>query len=103
MKLADFQWMTKQQHKRLAAEAGGQIVLDFGRYHLSIIDDGYGSDKGLYEIATFDACDGVASGMTELPGITEEGDTVKGWLTESDVDAIIKKMYSITGNVPQQV
>ena len=103
MKLADFQWMTKQQHKSLVTEnVGGQIVLDFGRYHLSIIDDGYGSDKGLYEIGVFKAHDGVATDMTELPGVTD-GDSVKGWLTESDVDAIIKKMYSITGNVPQQV
>ena len=23
--------------------------------------------------------------MVELPGITEEGDTVKGWLTEDDI------------------
>ena len=104
MKLSDFKWMTKPQHKRIRTEdAGRQIVLDFGRYHLSIIDDGYGSDRGLYEIAAFDACDGVASGMTELPGITAEGDTVQGHLTEADVDAIIKKMYTLTGKEPTQV
>lgn len=103
MKLADFQWMTKQQHKSFVTEAGGQIVLDFGKYHLSIIDDGYGSDRGLYEIAAFDACDGVASGMTELPGITAEGDTVQGYLTEGEVDAIILKMTTITGTEPRQV
>ena len=103
MKLADFQWMTKQQQKSRVTEAGGQIVLDFGKYHLSIIDDGYGSDRGLYEIAAFDACDGVASGMTELPGITAEGDTVKGYLTESDVDVIIKKIYTLTGTTPRQI
>ena len=103
MKLADFKWMTKQQHKSFVTEAGGQIVLDFGRYHLSIIDDGYGKDRGLLEIAAFDACDGVASGMTELPGITDEDDTVKGYLTESDVDAIISKMYTITGTTPRQI
>ena len=102
MKLADFQWMTKQQHKSLVTEAGGQIVLDFGKYHFSIIDDGYGSDKDLLEIATFDACDGVATNLTELPGVTD-GDSVKGWLTESDVDAIIKKMYTLTGTTPRQV
>jgi hypothetical protein len=103
MKLADFKWMTKQQHKRLVTEAGGQIVLDFSKYHLSIIDDGYGSDKGLYEIAAFDACDGVARSMTELPGITAEGDTVQGHLTEVDIDAIILKLYTITGTEPRQV
>ena len=103
MKLTDFQWMTKRQHKSRVTEAGGQIVLDFGKYHLSIIDDGYGSDKGLYEIAAFNAKDGVGLSMTELPGITNEGDTVQGHLTEADVDAIIKKMYSITGKEPTQV
>ena len=103
MQLKDFKWMTKGQHKSRVTEAGGQIVLDFGRYHLSIIDDGYGSDRGLYEIAVFDAVDGVAQGMTELPGITAEGDSVKGFLTEADVDAIIKKMYTLTRQDPQQV
>ena len=103
MKLANFTWLTKQHQKSFATEAGGQIILDFGKYHLSIIDDGYGSDKGLYEIAAFDACDGVAGGLTELPGITAEGDTVKGWLTESDVDGIIMKLYTATGKEPRQV
>jgi hypothetical protein len=104
MKLANFNWLTKQQDMHIRTEdAGRQIVLDFGKYHLSIIDDGYGREQCKYEIAAFDACDGVASGMTELPGITAEGDTVKGWLTESDIDAIIKKMYSITGTEPRQV
>ena len=97
MKLKNFQLLETKMPK------GGQIVLDFGKYHLSIIDDGYGSNEGLYEIAAFDACDGVARGMTELPGITAEGDTVQGWLTESDVGAIIKKMYTLTGTTPRQI
>ena len=102
MKLADFKWMTK--HKSIVTEnAGGQIVLDFGKYHLSIIDDGYGRDNNLLEIGVFDSKDGVAFGMTELPGVTNEGDTVKGYLTESEVDAIIKKMYTLTGTTPRQV
>ena len=33
----------------------------------------------------------------ELPGITDPGDTVKGWLTEDDVNSIIIKMITITG------
>jgi len=41
--------------------------------------------------------------QVELPGITEDGDTVKGWLTESDVDAIITKLFYATGNQPQQL
>ena len=98
MKLADFKWMTKQQHKRLVGEAGGQIILNFGNYELSIIDDGYGGKQGLYEIGVFK--DG---GMKELPGITAYGDSVKGYLTETDVDAIIKKMYTLTGTTPRQI
>lgn len=99
MKLADFKWMTKQQHQHIRTEhAGRQIVLNFGNYELSIIDDGYGRDQGLLEICTFKDGD-----MTSMPGITAEGDTVKGYLTEADVDAIIKKMYSITGKEPTQV
>ena len=96
--------MTKESHRNIRTEAaGGQIVLDFGKYYLSVIDDGYGSDNDLLEIAAFNACDGVARDMTELPGITEYGDTVKGHLTEADVDAIIVKLYAITGTEPRQV
>ena len=33
--------------------------------------------------------------MIEMPGITEEGDTVKGFLSENDVESIIEKMEAI--------
>ena len=39
----------------------------------------------------------------ELPGITAEGDTVKGFLTLEDVSGICKKMTVITGNDPVKV
>jgi len=97
MKLKNFQLLRKD-----AVSGGRQAVLDFGNYHLSIIDDGYGSDQGLYEIGVFAATDGVASGLTVLPGITD-GDSVKGYLTEADIDAIILKLYAITGTEPRQV
>ena len=103
MKLADFKWMSKRDGRDRTENFGGQIVLDFGKYHLSIIDDGYGREDNLFEIGAFEAKDGVALSMTELPGITAEGDTVKGYLTESDVDAIIKKLYAITGTEPKQI
>ena len=98
MKLKNFQMLRKQRSSN-----GCQAVLDFGKYHLSIINDGYGSADGLYEIGVFNACDGVARGVTELPGITEEGDSVKGNLTEADIDAIIVKLYTITGTEPRQI
>lgn len=104
MQLSDFQWQTKPRSRHDPTEnAGRQIVLDFGKYHLSIIDDGYGREDHLLEIGLFAAKDGVGLNMVALPGITDEGDTVRGYLTEADVDAIIKKLYSITLVEPTQV
>ena len=104
MKLTDFKWMTKRMDRHDPTEnAGAQIVLDFGKYHLSVIDDGYGREDHLLEIGLFEAADGVALGMTELPGITNEGDTVRGYLTEEDVNCILKKLHAITGVEPTQV
>jgi hypothetical protein len=79
---------------------GTQVVLDFGEYELSIVSHSgsYGGKQGLYEIAPFKHGDFV-----EMPGITEEHDTVKGYLTEKAVDTIIKKMYFLTGVSPEQV
>lgn len=79
---------------------GTQIVLDFGEYELSIVSHSgsYGGKQGLYEIAVLKYGDFV-----EMPGITEEHDTVKGYLTEKAVDTIIKKMYFLTGVSPEQV
>ena len=104
MQLKDFQWMTKQQHRNDPTEnAGAQIVLDFGSYHLSVIDDGYGREDHLLEIGLFEAADGVATTMTSLPGITNENDSVRGYLTEEDVNCILKKLHSITGVEPTQI
>jgi hypothetical protein len=104
MQLKDFKWMTKRMSRHDPTEnAGAQIVLDFGKYHLSVIDDGYGREDHLLEIGLFEAEDGVALGMTELPGITAEGDSVRGYLTEEDVDCIIKKLHAITGVEPTQI
>jgi len=80
---------------------GVQAILKFGdAYELSIIrsDFSYGGSKGLYEIGVFK--DGV---MIEMPGITQEGDSVKGFLTEEDVNSIIKKMNLVWGADPVQI
>ena len=103
MQLTDFKWMSKHNGIDRTENAGAQIVLDFGKYHLSVIDDGYGRDKGLFEIGLFTAADGVATTMTELPGITNEGDSVRGHLTEEDVNCILKKLHAITGVEPTQI
>jgi len=75
---------------------GIQSKVRFGGYELSIIQNevSYGGRKGLYEIAVF-----KGDSQVEMPGITENGDTVKGFLTESDVESIIIKMYTVTGQL----
>ena len=79
---------------------GVQAMIHFGVYDLSIVksDFSYGGKSGLYEIAVFDG-----DIQTELPGITEQGDTVKGFLSESDVEGIIKKMHLASGADPEQI
>ena len=94
MKLKDFKMLETEMPK------GVQAILNFGKYELSIVqnESSYGNKQGLYEIAVFKDGD-----QHELPGITAEGDTVKGFLTEEDVNMILKKMYLFTGNTPQQI
>ena len=94
MKLKDFKMLETEMPK------GVQAILNFGEYELSIVqnESSYGNKQGLYEIAVFKDGD-----QHELPGITAEGDTVKGFLTEEDVNMILKKMYLFTGNIPQQI
>ena len=78
-----------------------QCVLNFGdEYELSIITGkgAYSTESAPYEIAVIKHGD-----LVHMPGITDEDDTVKGYLTEADVGAIIKKMYLITGKCPVQV
>ena len=58
---------------------GKQWLVQFGNdYQLSIIRHrgSMGYREGLFEIGVFGDCDSMA----ELPGITAEGDTVKGSL-----------------------
>ena len=73
---------------------GVQSIVDYGKYQLSVVkhSGSYGGTRGLYEIAVFN--DG---NQVELPGITQDNDTVKGYLTQDDVNCILIKMTSITG------
>ena len=79
---------------------GVQAKVQFPGHMLSIVQNeiSYGNRKGLYEIAVFKGDD-----QAELPGITSPGDSVKGFLTESDVDAILTKMHTITGTAGRQL
>jgi hypothetical protein len=75
---------------------GVQAVLKFGEdYELSIVQHSgsYGGKQGLYEIAVFFQ----DKGQVEMKGITRDGDTVKGYLSEQEVDGIILKMMALTG------
>ena len=73
---------------------GVSATATHGEYELSVVkhSGSYGSSNGLYEIAVFKGDD-----MVEMPGITEEGDTVKGWLSEDMVTGIMKKMMAVGG------
>jgi hypothetical protein len=73
---------------------GIQALVVFDDYEISVIknDSSYGNKQGLFEIAVF-----KGDVQVELPGITEEGDTIKGFLNENEITAILKKMTTITG------
>ena len=80
---------------------GIQSILKFGDdYQLSIVksDFSYGGKSGLYEIAVF-----TGDSQINMPGITEDHDTVKGYLTEDDVVGIVKKMHLVTGADPEAI
>jgi len=73
---------------------GVQAVMGIGDYELSVVkhSSSYGGKQGLYEIMVSDGINGVS-----LPGITNDGDSVKGYLTEDDVSSIMKKLAIIEG------
>ena len=73
---------------------GVSATATYGEYELSVVrhSSSYGGTGGLYEIAVF-----KGDGMVEMPGITQEGDTVKGWLSEDEVTGIMKKMMAVGG------
>ena len=80
---------------------GLQLVLDYKQYELSIIrhEGSYGGPQGLFEIMISDS----SGHGIELPGITNEGDSVRGWLTLDEVANICTKLTVITGNEPVKV
>ena len=78
-----------------------QCVLSFGdEYELSIITGkgAYSTKNAPYEIAVI-----KHGNLTHMPGITDVDFAIKGYLTEADVSAIIKKMFLITGKSPVQI
>ena len=95
MKIANFEMIEKDY-----MPGGFQSLISFGEHHqLSVIsgNGAYGSKNAPYEIAVF-----INGELANLPGITEADDTVKGYLTEDEVDTIIKKLHTITKEIPVQ-
>ena len=78
---------------------GVQAMVNFGNYDLSIVKNSvsYGNKQGLYEIAV-----SKDDEQTEL-GITEPGDTVKGYSNEEAIDGILLKMVFVTQEQGKQV
>jgi len=71
-----------------------QKIVRFGPdYKLSIVDEVNHTDK--FELAVF-----YKENMVSMPGITDNGDTVTRFRTVADIQLIMKKMYSITGEMP---
>tara|TARA_R110000737_G_scaffold96048_1_gene130118 strand:- start:1540 stop:1869 length:330 start_codon:yes stop_codon:yes gene_type:complete len=71
----------------------------YGDYELSTVrhSGSYGNQEGLYEIGIFKNRGGDLNNMVEIAGVTEKGDTVKGFLTEEDVTEIMGIMVKISG------
>jgi hypothetical protein len=89
------------QFKESKSPNGIQALVQFGKYELSIIKNemSYGNKAGLYEISPSMYYHMTKSRLpVELPGITDDGDTIKGFLSEDDVDGIILKMMAISGS-----
>lgn len=69
------------------SNGGNQAIVNFGHYGLSIIDNGYGKERGLYEVGT------LFHGQLAitLPSMTGD-DTVVGYCTPSAVEMIIEAL-----------
>ena len=75
---------------------GIQALVQFGDYELSIIQNEMSyCSPSLYEVAVY-----RDDKIIEMPGITEENGGVQGWLNESNVEGVMKKMYTITREEP---
>lgn len=73
------------------SEYGGEIEFDNG-YGLSIVrhDGSYGGNRGLFEIML------IRNGEPySLPPITNEDDTVSGFLTQSAVEELISTVQEL--------
>jgi len=78
---------------------GKLIELQFNAdFMMSIIDDGYGKEQGLYELAAWHKGE-----MREVYHVTNKGDTVAGFLTEKELEHRIDLLAHYTRSVPVQI
>jgi len=66
---------------------GNQAIVKFGHYGLSIIDNGIGKERGLYEVGTL--FHGQLANY--LPSYTGD-DTVVGYCSEAAVELILESV-----------
>ena len=80
------------EFKQMETSRGIQAILKFDPYELSIVKNeiSYGNKYGYYEIAIF-----KNNKLVHLPGINNE-DGIKGFLTEDEIETIIKKLKLIS-------
>lgn len=78
-----------------------QWKLKFGnQYVLLVINNGMGAEQGLYEIGVWEARTG---NMTVLDGVTNSNESVKGFLSASEVDSIISYMSRTLHETPVEI
>ena len=78
------------ENLQLPNQKGERYIKKFDNgYSTSIIRNNmsYGGKQGLYEIGVF-----YEKNLVEVPGITEEGDSVRGWLEFEEVIDLLKKI-----------
>lgn len=95
MNLSDFIMIEKDD-----LPGGYQCVLEYSdTMQLSIISGAgaHADSSSPYEIALL-----VNGDFAQYPGITDNND-IRGYMTESEVDIVIKKLYTLTGNQPTQL
>ena len=96
LKFDDLTFMVDQEQQELAnvlgdtAKVMSRARMTFGQYILSVIHFG---KTGMYEIAVIDA---ETDKFVRLPGIMSGDDDVMPYMTEPDVESIMKKLYFIS-------
>ena len=77
-----------------AFTGGHQATVRFDNgYGASIIDDGYGSERGLYELAVLDEAGHICYD-------TEITDDVEGYLNAQDVTNLLERIEALCTNTP---